>query len=99
MHTITRETTAREFRTHLASMVNEVAFGHGRVGLWRYGELVAVLIGVDDFRLLRRLEDDPGAREVETLDEWAARIRTSPDAATDWPPTGTSVPTEYPQGV
>jgi hypothetical protein len=48
------------------------------VGLWRYGELVAVLIGVDDFRLLRRLEENPGAREVETLDEWAARIRASP---------------------
>ena len=79
METITREATAREFRNHLATMVNEVAFGHGRVGLWRYNELVAVLIGVDDFRLLRRLEEEPGVREVETLDEWAARIRASPD--------------------
>ncbi|GIG34656.1 type II toxin-antitoxin system Phd/YefM family antitoxin [Cellulomonas pakistanensis] len=79
METITKEVTAREFRSGLASMVNEVAFGGGRVGLWRYNELVAVLIGVDDFRLLRRLEQDPGAREVETLDEWAARIRSHPE--------------------
>ena len=73
MDTITREVTARQLRGELATLVNEAAYGNGRIALHRYGSLVAVLIGVEDFQKLRRLEENPGARERETLDEWAAR--------------------------
>jgi prevent-host-death family protein len=75
MSTLTREVTARELRAHLGSLVDEAAYGHGRIGLHRYGSLVAVLIGVDDFIRLQRLEDQPGALDAEeSLDEWAARV-------------------------
>lgn len=73
METITREVTARQLRSELATLVNEAAYGNGRIALHRYGTLVAVLIGLDDFQKLRRFEADPDARERETLDEWAAR--------------------------
>ncbi|WP_282947115.1 type II toxin-antitoxin system prevent-host-death family antitoxin [Cellulomonas endometrii] len=75
MSTLTREVTARELRAHLGSLVNEAAYGRGRIGLHRYGSLVAVLIGVDDFMRLQRLEAEPGALHAEeSLDEWAARV-------------------------
>lgn len=73
METITREVTARQLRSELATFVNEAAYGNGRIALHRYGTLVAVLIGVDDFQKLRRFEAAPDSRERETLDEWAAR--------------------------
>jgi len=75
MSTLTREVTARELRAHLGSLANEAAYGRGRIGLHRYGSLVAVLIGVDDFIRLQRLEAEPGALHAEeSLDEWAARV-------------------------
>lgn len=74
MDTITREVTARQLRGELATLVNEAAYGNGRIALHRYGSLVAVLIGIEDFQKLRRLEDDPHAREVEPFDEWAYRV-------------------------
>lgn len=75
MRTVTREVTARELRSQLATVVNEVAFSGGRVALHRHGRAVAFLIGVDDFTRLRRLESAPGAMEAEeTLDELAARL-------------------------
>lgn len=75
MKTVTREVTARQLRSELASLVNEVAFGGGRVVLHRYGRAVAFLIGVDDFQRLRRLESAPGALDAEeTLDELSARL-------------------------
>jgi|GEM_PF-3211715 len=110
METLTREATAREFRRDLAACVNEVAYGDGRVGVARYGQLVAVLIGMDDFRRLRRLEDEREDREiVETDDigeldevEDAERLQQERDLAelsallTGRPVRG--VP-EYPRGV
>lgn len=75
MKTVTREVTARQLRSELASLVNEVAFGGGRIVLHRYGRAVAFLIGVDDFQRLRRLESAPGALDAEeTLDELSARL-------------------------
>jgi PHD/YefM family antitoxin component YafN of YafNO toxin-antitoxin module len=75
MNTLTREVTARQFRAELATLSNEAAFARGRIGLHRYGALVAVLIGVEDFQRLRRLESAPGALEAEeSLDELAQRL-------------------------
>ncbi len=77
MQTLTREVTARQFRSELASLANEASFGRGRIGLHRYGRLVAVLIGVDDFQRLRRLESKPGALDAEeSLDDLAIRLMT-----------------------
>jgi antitoxin (DNA-binding transcriptional repressor) of toxin-antitoxin stability system len=74
MDTITRDVTARQLRGELATLVDEAAYGDGRIAQHRYGSLVAVLIGVEDVQKPRRLEEDPGARERETIDEWADRL-------------------------
>lgn len=74
METITREVSARQLRSELAAITNEAAYARGRIALHRYGSIVAVLIGVDDFERLLRLESAPGALlDEETVDEMAQR--------------------------
>ncbi len=75
MESLTRTLTARQLRSGLSSVVNEALFARGRIGLDRYGQLVAVVIGADDFFRLERLEKLPGALDAEmTLNEIARRM-------------------------
>lgn len=98
MDTLTRTVTARQLRAELASIVNQAAYARGRIGLDRYGQLVAVVIGIEDFQRLRRLEDEPGALHAEeTLDELAARLMREDDGPVT-SPTGRSVPQQGRQG-
>lgn len=75
MESLTRTLTARQLRGGLSSVVNEALFARGRIGLDRYGQLVAVVIGPDDLFRLERLEKEPGALDAEmTLQQIAHRI-------------------------
>lgn len=82
METITETVTARQFRAQLSSLVNHTVYAHGRVGLDRYGQLVAVLIGIDDFQRLRRLESAPGALDPED-DAFQMGVRMLAEAAAE----------------
>ena len=48
---------ASEAREKLAHILNEVAYGHERVVLERHGKPVAVVVSVEDWETLERLED------------------------------------------
>ncbi|ANC31885.1 type II toxin-antitoxin system prevent-host-death family antitoxin [Isoptericola dokdonensis] len=69
MDTLDRQITTRALRDGLSDVVSRVAFGHERVGITRNGKLTAVLVDVDDFATLERLED---AADVAAYDEATA---------------------------
>lgn len=48
---------ASQAREKLADIVNEVAFGHERIVLHRYGKDLVAVIPVEDLKLLEELED------------------------------------------
>ncbi len=49
--------TASQLREDLADTINKVAFGGERIVLQRNKKDVAALVSMDDFNLLRELED------------------------------------------
>jgi len=54
-----------DLRNDLSTTVNRVAFSHERIVLERQGKAVAVLVPVEDLRLLEELEDAYWARQAE----------------------------------
>ena len=79
----------REFRTHLADLLNEVADRREHVTVTRHGRPAAVLVPVDEYEALeetaeilsdegtlaaiRRGLDDLAAGEITTLDDFRAQ--------------------------
>jgi len=59
--------TLSQFRQAIAETINRVVYGGERVVLRRHGKDQAVLISVEDARLLERLEDVLDAREAREL--------------------------------
>jgi len=64
-----------ELRENLACALNKVAFGRERIVLRRNKKDVAVLVSMEDFSLLRALEDKLDLEEMKkALDEPGANI-------------------------
>lgn len=70
------EVSARDARDHLASILNHVAFGGKRYTLTRHGNGIAVIISVEEWkvieRLMQKLEDEEDIRDA---DEALERIK------------------------
>lgn len=63
--------TLSQFRQAIAETINRVVYGGERVVLRRHGKDQAVLVSLEDARLLERLEDVLDAREArEVLEEF-----------------------------
>jgi len=57
--------TASQLREDLATAINKVAFGGERIVLQRNNKDVAALVSVEDFNLLRELEDRTDLAEIK----------------------------------
>lgn len=72
MDTLSSNVSTRELRSQLSEVIGRTAYGHERVGITRNGKLSAVVIGVEDFELLERLEmeqDVAAYREAKAADD------------------------------
>jgi prevent-host-death family protein len=56
--------TASQLREDMATAINKVAFGGERIVLQRNNKDVAALVSVEDFNLLRELEDRADLAEI-----------------------------------
>ena len=67
--------TASQLREDMATTINRVAFGGERIVLQRNNKDVAALVSVEDFNLLRELEDRADLAEIrKALKEPGANI-------------------------
>jgi len=67
--------TASQLREDLAAALNKVAFGGERIVLQRSNKDVAALVSMEDFTLLRELEDKLDLEEMrKALEEPGANI-------------------------
>lgn len=55
--------SARQARDHLAEVINKVAYAGERYALTRHGQQVAVLISIDEWRLVERILEDMEDKE------------------------------------
>ena len=51
-----RKATVAEVRNQFADLLARVADGQERIGITRHGKFLAVMISLEDFRLLERME-------------------------------------------
>lgn len=49
--------TAKDLKDHPADVLSRVQYGNERVAVTRYGKEVAVVVSIEDVRLLEQLED------------------------------------------
>jgi prevent-host-death family protein len=72
---------AAQLKNVIGEVLNQVQFRRERVTLTRKGQVAAVLIPVEDLRLLEALEDRMDAVEIERIladdsDEWVSLEET-----------------------
>ncbi|MCJ7796991.1 MAG: type II toxin-antitoxin system Phd/YefM family antitoxin [Thermoleophilia bacterium] len=49
--------TAKDLKDHPAEVLSRVQYGNERVAVTRYGKEVAVVVSIEDARLLEQIED------------------------------------------
>ena len=69
MNSITRNVPSRDLRESLADILGAVTYGAERVGVTRHGKLTAVVISVDDLKLLEEFEAARDAEEFRAAKE------------------------------
>ena len=55
---------ASQLRQEISAVLNTVAFGGERIAINRHGKPVAVLVSVDDLKLLEALEDQEDLKQA-----------------------------------
>jgi prevent-host-death family protein len=68
--------TAKQLKDHPTDVLGRVQYGNERVAVTRYGKEVAVVVPIEDARLLERLEDLIDAEDVLKAVEEAEREGT-----------------------
>lgn len=71
--------SASELRKDISAVLNRVAYGGERIAVHRHGKAQAVLISVEDYGLLRELEDRIDLEEIE-----AARKEVAEEGTVPW---------------
>jgi len=66
-----------DLRKDTADALNKVAYGGDRIALQRRGKDVAVIVSVEDYKLLRAIEDKA---DLETI----RKIKEEPGEDIDW---------------
>ena len=62
--------TAKDLKDHPAEVLSRVQYGNERVAVTRYGKEVAVVVSIEDARLLEQLEDlVDSADTLEAIEE------------------------------
>jgi prevent-host-death family protein len=59
--------SASELRTYIRRVLNEVGYGGDEYLIEKFGEPIAALISVEDFRLLQLVKQQQSTRSEETL--------------------------------
>lgn len=57
----------REARQNLSELVNRVAYGNERISLTRKNKPVAVLVSLDDAKILEALENKADLKDLEAM--------------------------------
>lgn len=57
----------REARQNLSELVNRVAYGNERIALTRKNKPVAVLVSLDDAKILEALENKADLKDLEAM--------------------------------
>jgi prevent-host-death family protein len=68
--------TAKQLKDHPTDVLGRVQYGNERVAVTRYGKEVAVVVPIEDARLLERIEDLIDAEDVLKAVEEAEREGT-----------------------
>jgi prevent-host-death family protein len=68
--------TAKQLKDHPTDVLGRVQYGNERVAVTRYGKEVAVVVPIEDARLLERIEDLIDAEDVLKAIEEAEREGT-----------------------